>query len=232
MECWRQHFSGHLNAEFPHDEDALDSIRVQLEVDEGGVNREISHEEVKSAVGYMKLREVARCRRLNGRSVKSRRNTMRGSIVTEIRYADDTTLIVGGVEQLRVVTEELERACRRWGLKINAGKSKTMSPLNEVIAIDNEDLEHVEEFTFMGSVVPGSESDIKRTALAAAAFGRLRRMVSNRRDVSRRLYVRLYKALLIRPIATYASETWIMRVQEERMLLVFEMRYLRARYSE
>ncbi|KAK3865205.1 hypothetical protein Pcinc_029177, partial [Petrolisthes cinctipes] len=116
-------------------------------------------------------------------------------LVTEIRYGDDTTLIAGGIEQQRVVTEELEQACRRWGLKINAGKSKTMSPSNEVIAIDNEDLEHVEEFTFLGSVVPGSESNIKWTALAAAAFGRLRRTVWNRRDVSRRLKIILYKAL-------------------------------------
>lgn len=103
-----------------------------------------------------------------------------------------------------------------------------MSPLNEVITTDNEDLGHVEEFTFLGSVVPGSESDIKRRiALSAAALGRLRRTVWNRRDIPRSIKIRLYKALLI-PIATYASATWTMRVQEERMLLAFEMRCLQS----
>lgn len=48
MQCWRQHLSGHLNAEFPHDEDTLDDTEVQPEADEGVINEEITSEEVKS----------------------------------------------------------------------------------------------------------------------------------------------------------------------------------------
>lgn len=58
VECWRQHFSRHLNVVFPHDEDALDGIEVQPEEEEEGANREITFEEVKSALQYMKLRKA------------------------------------------------------------------------------------------------------------------------------------------------------------------------------
>ena len=99
-------------------------------------------------------------------------------IVSEIRYADDTTLIASCIESLKIITAELGRACERWGLKINAGKSKVLSPSDEVVSRNNEDLDHVPEFVYLGSVVPGSESDIKRRiATAAVTFGRLRRTV-------------------------------------------------------
>lgn len=81
-----------------------------------------------------------------------------------------------------MVTEELEWACRQWGLKINPGKSKIISPSSEVIAIDSEVLEQVEKFTFLRSAAPRSENDIKgRMALTVAAFGRLMRSIWSRR---------------------------------------------------
>ena len=40
----------------------------------------------------------------------------------EMRYADDTTLISCIFAKLQLSTQELEIACKRWGMKINADK--------------------------------------------------------------------------------------------------------------
>ncbi len=87
---------------------------------------------------------------------------------------------------------------------------------------------YVDKFTFLGSVVPGTREDIRRRlALASSAFGKLRNTVWNRRDIPRKLKVRIYKCLIL-PIAIYASETWTLRKEDARRLEVFEMRCLRA----
>jgi len=148
---------------------------------------------------------------------------------TDIRYADDTTLVSAVFGKLQQSTAELEKACRKWGLKINPLKCAVMSSeINEEITIDNQIVPKVKEFKFLGSLVPGCASDVKnRISLASQAFGRLRNKIWTSRDVSRKLKIRLYKALIL-PIAVYGSETWTTRNEEMNALLVFEMKCLRA----
>ena len=113
-------------------------------------------------------------------------------------------------------------------MKINAGKCKVISPSEEDIFIENHPIEKVNEFVFLGSVVPGSASDIKRRiALASVASGRLKDKIWNRKDITKSLKVRLYYALIV-PIALYASETWTLLAEDKRKLEVFENRCLRA----
>lgn len=76
MECWKQHFSGHGNAEFPQNEDALDDIGMQLEVKEGRANVQINHEEAKRAVGYLKLRKAPGGDGISAEVLKAGGNTM------------------------------------------------------------------------------------------------------------------------------------------------------------
>ena len=71
---------------------------------------------------------------------------------TDIRYADDITLISLIFEKLKLSTQELENACAKWGLKVNAAKCKIMSPeAEDSIKINDEDVEKVENFVFLGS---------------------------------------------------------------------------------
>ena len=150
------------------------------------------------------------------------------NLSANIRYADDTTFISVIFDKLKIATQELETACRKWGLKINGTKCKIISSeLDEEIDIDDEAIEKVENFVFLGSVVPNSTDDIvRRIALASTAFGRLKNTVWNRRDLSNKIKVRLYNALIV-PIAIYASETWTLKAEDERKLTVFENDCLR-----
>ena len=73
----------------------------------------------------------------------------------------------------QVSTNELEKARGRWGMKINSQKCKVLSPSNNDLTIAGTTVEKTDEFVFLGSVVPGSISDVKlRIALAFSAFGR------------------------------------------------------------
>ena len=47
-------------------------------------------------------------------------------------------------------------------MKINVKKCKVISPETDDITIEGNDIEKVESFTILGSVVPGTESDVKR----------------------------------------------------------------------
>ena len=122
---------------------------------------------------------------------------LRQDLSTDVRYADDTTLISVLLEKLQFSTQELEYACKKWGLKINASKCKVISPdplCN--VQVEGEPVEIVESFVFLGSVVPNTSDDIKRrVALASSAFGRLKKNVWSRRDISNQIKIRLYHAL-------------------------------------
>ena len=53
--------------------------------------------------------------------------TYNAEMAMDIRYADDNTLLSAMFEKLEIVTEELEEACRRWGMKMNVAKCKVLS---------------------------------------------------------------------------------------------------------
>jgi len=64
----------------------------------------------------------------------------------EIRYVD-TTLWSVIFEKLQLSTDELERACTKWGLKINSTKCKVMSDeADETIKVCQEEVGKVENF--------------------------------------------------------------------------------------
>ena len=153
---------------------------------------------------------------------------LRDTFCADIRYADDTTLISAIFDKLKISTEQLNTACKKWGMKINGAKCNIISPSPEKITIDGAQVEHVGQFTFLGSVVPPCSEDVNRKiSLAAAAFGRLRTAVWNRREIGMALKVRLYNALIL-PIATYVAETWTLKAEDTRKLEAFEMRCLRV----
>ena len=119
--------------------------------------------------------------------------------------------------------------CQKWGLKINPNKCAILSPEQDTeIKVDGKNVSKVDEFIFLGSIVPDLESDVKRRiSPASQAFGRLKKTIWTSRSISRNLIVRLYRALILL-IAIYGSEAWTTREKEMDTLLVFEMKCLRT----
>lgn len=81
------------------------------------------------------------------------------------------------------------------------------------IRIEGEVKQTVSEFVFLGSTLPGTFMDVISTALASAAFGRLQRTVWSRRDILRKLKIRLYKGLILL-IAIFAGEAWTLKAED------------------
>ena len=92
------------------------------------------------------------------------------------------------MKKLQLATDQLQETCKNYGMKINTDKCNVISnsPIN--ITIENENIEIVEEFKFLGSVVPNSSLDVKRrTSMANSAFGKLKKSVWSCRDMSIKL---------------------------------------------
>ena len=81
---------------------------------------------------------------------------------------------------MQLLTTQLEDSCRKFGLKINADKCRVINTNeDDDVLVENTPVKKVLEFTFLGSVVPGSSSDTKRRiALAATVFGKLKDKIS------------------------------------------------------
>ena len=119
-------------------------------------------------------------------------------------------------------------ACKKWGMKVKAAKCKVLSNENDSIAIDGNQVETVDKFIFLGSIVPNTSDDIvRRIALATVAFGKLKHKIWSNNDLPVYVKTRLFYALII-PIALYACETWTLKNTHMQKLSVFLNNCLRT----
>ena len=157
-----------------------------------------------------------------------------GTIVNNLRFADDIDLMAESGSQLQELTTRVHESSKRFGLKINGEKTKTMTIGKEKekinITLEGEELEQVAEFVYLGGVITEdaeSTRDIrKRIGLASAMFGKLRKLWRSG-NISTRTKTKLYETLVI-PVLTYGAESWCMKKEDERRLLVAEMGWLRG----
>ena len=67
----------------------------------------------------------------------------------DLKYAEDTTLIAAVIEHLQLSTPQLENACYKLEMKINADKCKILSEDPKHIPVDGTELEEVDSFFFL-----------------------------------------------------------------------------------
>lgn len=117
---------------------------------------------------------------------------------------------------------QLKTPCRKWGLKINIVTSAGLWHVDD-IRIDGEVIQKVSGYFFIVNTLPGATMDVITTS---AAFGRLQRTVWYRRDISRKLKIRVYTCIIL-PLSN-TGETWTLKSEDAKRLKVFEIRCLRA----
>ena len=77
-----------------------------------------------------------------------------GRTINNLRYADDTTLLAENAEDLNVLISKLKTEGKKMGLSMNVKKTKVMITATDErahITIDNEEIEVVDSFIFLGS---------------------------------------------------------------------------------
>ena len=89
-----------------------------------------------------------------------------GRMVTNLRYADDTTLLAGTKEDLIELVERVRGAIEKTGLYLNVGKTKviTTGDIGEV-TVDRKDIEVVTKFVFLGALITNDglyEKEVRR----------------------------------------------------------------------
>jgi hypothetical protein len=145
-----------------------------------------------------------------------------GERINNSRFADDIALFSGDTSEMEDMLNELNRESRVLGLKMNMKKTKIM--FNEyinkrVIKIDNDVVEHVEEYVYLGQLVKmdsDKTDEIKRRIAAAwGAFGKYRDIMRSKIPIclKRKVYNQCVQAAL-----TYGCQTWaITKRMQERL---------------
>ena len=144
--------------------------------------------------------------------------SIRGRRITNLRYADDTTLIAETKKDIIAIMERVELTSEKAGLYLNVGKTKVMMTENQgEIVVDGKHIEIVSHFIFLGSLITNDgfcEKEIRRRlSMGISAMGGLTKILKDR-GITLRTQSRLVKALVF-PIVLYGAEYWIMRSLRE-----------------
>lgn len=140
------------------------------------------------------------------------------------------------------MSTKLDIEARKIGLHISEQKTKTMSigshGSSVPIIIQNQQVEEVERFTYLGSIISKDGevmADVSyRIGKASAVFQKLRQVWKST-NIDTSLKLQLYETIVI-PTAIYACETWKITAKIAQKLNVFHSRCLRRilkiRYSD
>ena len=139
-----------------------------------------------------------------------------GRNINNIRYADDTVLIAETEQDLQNIIGSVGRYSEEKGLRINIRKTKVMKvsktangrPLQ--IYINGDQIETVEKFAYLGSIITNDgrcENEIKRRiGIAKTTFMRMRDFLCNK-NVSFTTRYRMAKCYVWSTLL-YGAETW------------------------
>ena len=137
--------------------------------------------------------------------------------INNLRYADDTTLMVESEEELRSLLMKVKEESEKVGLRLNIQKTKIMAP-GPITSwqIDGETVEIVSDFIFWGSKITADgdcSHEIKRCLLLARKVMTNLHSILKSRDSTWPTQVRLVKALVF-PVVMYGCESWTVKKAE------------------
>ena len=141
--------------------------------------------------------------------------------ITNLRYADDTTLMAESKEELKSLLMKVKEESEKVGLKLNIQKTKIMEsgPITPW-EIDGETVETVSDFILGASKITADgdcSHEIKRCLLLGRKVMTNLDSMLNRRDITLSTKVHLVKAMVF-PLVMYGCENWaIKKVEHQRI---------------
>ena len=154
-----------------------------------------------------------------------------GQIVTNLRFADDIDLIAGTECELADLVTRLDKAAARYGMVISADKSKVMTnrktPMTTRIMVADSQLETVEQFKYLGSILNNEGSKTEVLSHAAQTLAALTKLKPEGQTINPRSKLKLLRALVL-SIFLYASETWTLTAELQRRIQALEMKCYRT----
>ena len=146
--------------------------------------------------------------------------------IDNLRYADDTTLMVESKEELKNLLMKVKEENEKVGLKLNIQKPMitASSPITSC-HIDGETMETVRDFILGGSKITadgGCSHEIKRCLLLGRKVMTNLDSILKSRDSTFPPKVHLVKAMVF-PVVMYGCESWTIRKAEHRRTDAFEL---------
>jgi len=140
-----------------------------------------------------------------------------GRNISNLRCADDTTLIAESEEELKSILMKVKVESEKVGLKLNIQKTKIMasSPISSW-EIDGETVEIVSDFIFLGSKISTDgdcSHEIKRHVLLGRKVMTNLHSICKSRDITLPTKVRLVKAMVF-PVVMHGCESWTVKKAE------------------
>ena len=140
-----------------------------------------------------------------------------GRSISNLRYADYTTLMAESEEELKSLLMKVKEDTEKVGLKLNVQKTKIMAsgPITSW-QIDGETVETVSDFTFLGykfSADGDCSHEIKRCLLLGRKVMTNLDSILKSRDITLPTKVRLVKAMVF-PVVMYGCESWTIKKAE------------------
>ena len=140
-----------------------------------------------------------------------------GRNTSNLRYADDTTLMAESEEELKSILMKVKEESEKVRIKLNTQKTKIRAsgPIT-LWQIDGETMETVTYFIFLGSKIT-ADGDCSHEIERCLLLGR--RVMTNldsilkSRDTTLPTKVRLAKAMVI-PVVRYGCESWTIKKAE------------------
>ena len=148
-------------------------------------------------------------------------NKIAGRNINNLRYAENTTLMVGNKEELKSLLLKVKEESEKVGLKLNIQKTKftAFGPITSW-QIDGETMETVTDFIFLGSKITVAgycSHEIKRCLLL-----RRKAMTNLDRYITLMTKVSIVKAMVF-PVVMYRCESWTIKKAECQRIDAFEL---------
>ena len=150
-----------------------------------------------------------------------------GRNISNLRYANDTTLMAESEEELKSLLMKVKEESEKIGLKLNIQKMKIM--VSSPITSWQIDVETVSDFIFWGSRITADgdcSHEIKRRLLLGRKVMTNLDSIFKNRDVTLSTKVRLVKAMVF-PVVMYGCESWTVKKAECQKIDAFELWYWR-----
>ena len=146
--------------------------------------------------------------------------------ISNLRYADDTTLMAESEEGLKSPVMKVKEESEKVGLKLNIQKTKIMAsgPITSW-QIDGETVDTVADFVFLGSKITADgecSPEIKRRLLLGRKVITNLDSILKSRDTTLPTKVGLVKAMVF-PVVMYECESWTIKKAEHRRIDAYEL---------
>ena len=143
-----------------------------------------------------------------------------------MKYADDTTLISGNSDDLKILINAVKVTSEKAGLRLNIKKTKVMTTVGLLeFKLEDDHIEIIHNINYLGSIIcddANCEKEIRRRqVMGRSSMTKLAKIMKDD-DIFVATKTKLVYFFVF-PIVTSDSESWTLRKADHRRLKSFKM---------